>query len=121
MFSVNLCDGSVYQISDPRWQRALELKNPAGWNSPSFREGFCQVVAKYWEEKEEPTKFEFDEPWQEEYETQAALAEKVIYQYITAALFAVVFEEMGVETQVIALSDGSARNLSEELEQGALE
>lgn len=78
MFSVNLCDGSVYQISDPRWQRALELKNPAGWNSPSFREGFCQVVAKYWEEKEEPTKFEFDEPWQEEYETQAALAEKVI-------------------------------------------
>lgn len=108
MFSVNLLDGSVYQISDPRWQRALELKNPAGWNSPSFREEFCHVVARYWKERKEPTKFEFDEPWQEEYETQAAL-------------FAVVFEEMGVETQVIALSDGSARNLSKELEQGALE
>jgi len=121
IFSVTLSDGSVFTMPDPRWQRALELKNPKGWNTPSFEEEFRQAVAKYWEERKEPTKFEFDEPWQEEYETQAALAEKVMYQYIRAALFAVAFKEMGVETQVIALSDGSARNLSQELEEEALE
>ncbi len=47
MFSVTMLDGSVFRMPDPRWQRALELKNPKGWNTPSFEEEFRQAVANY--------------------------------------------------------------------------
>lgn len=44
-----------------------------------------------------------------------------MYQYIRATLFAVIFKGMPDMTRLVTLSDGSARSLSEALEQGTFD
>ncbi len=88
---VTMDDGSIFMMPDGAWIKAFRIKY-GGMEKEALRL-FKQVVAKHWREHTVPTKFGFDEDWEEEYPDQASLGMDVMYQYIRAPLLAVVMEE----------------------------
>ncbi len=88
---VTMEDGSIFIMPHGAWVKAFRIKY--GGMEKEAIQRFKKVVAKHWRERTIPTKFGFDDGWEEEYPDQASLGAEVMYQYIRAALLAVVMEE----------------------------
>lgn len=92
---VTMEDGSIFTMPDDRWVKAFRIKY--GGEEKEALSRFKYVVAKHWRERTIPTKFDWDEPWEEDYSDQASLGRDVMYQFIRIALLAVVMEESALE------------------------
>lgn len=88
---VSMDDGSIFIMPEAAWVKAFRIKY--GGREKEALQRFKETVAKHCKEHTVPTKFGFDDDWEEEYPDQASLGQEVMYQYIRAALLAVVMEE----------------------------
>lgn len=100
-------DGSIFRMPSPYWDKALSIKYPVGrWSE--IKKIFRQTVAKHWQEKTVPTKFDEDEPWEEEYKSHADLGRDVMYPYIRAPLMGLALAEK-TGGKVVALQKGKGK------------
>lgn len=107
-FKCIMDDRSEFAMPNDKWNKAFSLKYPIDrWEE--VKEAFRKEVARHWYNRTTPTKFGFAEPWGEEYQNQAELAEQVMYCRIRAALFGLILaEETGGQGKVIAFSGDGA-------------
>jgi hypothetical protein len=104
-FECRMHDGSIFRMPNPTWDRAYWNKYGSE-DQESIKRLFCSEVVKHWKNRTVPTKFDYDESWESGFDNQAALGEKVMYQYIRAALMGLVLAEMsGGKSHVIGIGD----------------
>lgn len=113
---VKMLDGSIYKIDDKFWLKALDMKLQAEeLDFRKFKEVFSKIVKKHWTDKTVPTKFGWDDSWEEYFQDEyneydsfsnmAELADVVCYVYIRAYVMGIVLSTMSEGSKVIALSD----------------
>lgn len=97
-------DNSMFRMPDPEWNRALGMKYPVRkW--AKIKKVFREDVAKHFQARTVPTKFNWDEPWENEYKNHAELAKEVMYVHIRAPLMGIILAEATEgKSKVIALS-----------------
>jgi hypothetical protein len=98
LLKVQMLDGSIFEMPNEHWQKAFDIKY--GSQKEQAIEAFKNITKKHFDEKTVPTKFGYDEDWEEvgSFTTHAELGNEVMYIYIRAALFAVVMEAMAEKT-----------------------
>ena len=69
----NLKDGSVFELDNPVWMKAFEMKIESegkdlekDWDE--IHDAFVEKVDDHWRKKTVPTKFEWDESWEANFE-----------------------------------------------------
>jgi hypothetical protein len=99
MLNFKLHDGSIYELEDANWVKALAhyLQND-GINLekdfPAVEQSFAWLVEQHWQRKTVPTKFEHDEAWEDEYATPAELAHDVMYEMIRPGLMGIILSRI---------------------------
>lgn len=80
---VTMEDGSIFTMPDESWTKAFRIKY-AGEEKEALSI-FKETVAKHWREHTVPTKFGWDDEWEENYQDHASLGKDVMYVYIRTA------------------------------------